>query len=276
MPRTSTRTTHKAQTTALRSLGMGQANKRHQGPHIASNLADEGKFLPRAPNKTATVRHLPAHQAPDDQPTPQQLALLIVKMRRTIRHTVAELDQHHDAARQYRRQARIIKERNGTFDAARIAVLETLAAAEVTACKPLGADLLRAGELLADVTPMIDAGLTLAQRCDVLGVNVMDRGDLTEDDGYQRIVFAHALEDSAARRHCQWNDGPLFRAAHRVFAEFLHRPEAKALTDGLFTAGGLFSDVPMYNRAADGTMTRQPPRLRIVPGTCERQEHDAG
>jgi len=83
-------------------------------------------------------------------------------------------------------------------------------------------------------------------------------------DGVVRIVFAHGLEDSAERRHCQWNDGPLFRAAQLVFADFLSSPEGLAVGASLFQPGGLFERVPTYSTKPDGTLTRNPPKLRMV------------
>ena len=202
----------------------------------------------------------------DHRPTAKNLLQSVVMIRRGIRRTVAILDCQRDKASRCRRYARIIKERANPFDAARIAILETHVDEATAMCKPLRESLKESGKLLASLAPMINAGTTLAQRCDVLNVNIADRTKLTEADGLHEIVFAHGLEDSASRRNREWNDGELFQAMHQVFMDFLvNTSEGQALGDSLFEAGGMFADAPMYRQAADGTMTRLPPRLSIVP-----------
>lgn len=218
-------------------------------------------------NKTATIHNLNTKPTIDlYPPTTKDLFLFVVSIRRGIRRAVAVLDSQHDKSRQYRRQARILRERASPFDAARIAVLEAMADDATAAGKPMQESLKECGKLLADTAQMIDAGTTLAQRCDILNVNIADRGDLTEEDGLHRIVFAHGLEDSASRRGLDWNDGPLFQAAQQVFMDFLmNTKEGQDLGDSLFQPGGMFADLPMYSQADDGTMKRLPPRLYVVP-----------
>jgi hypothetical protein len=122
------------------------------------------------------------------------------------------------------------------------------------------------GRLLVDAARLVDAGTTLAQRCEILNVNVAERADLTDADGLVQIVFAHGLEDSAARRKVEWNDGPLYSAMQPVFMDFLtNTKEGQELGDSLFEPGGLLATVPMYSQAADGSMKRLPPRLHVVP-----------
>lgn len=58
----------------------------------------------------------------------------------------------------------------------------------------------------------------------------------------------------------------MFQASQQVFIDFLtNHEEGRKLGDSLFQPGGMFADVPVYKQAADGTMRRQPPSLRIVP-----------
>jgi hypothetical protein len=206
------------------------------------------------------------YQLNDHQPDIKNLFLFVACVRRGARRIVATLDRQHDKARQYRRQAQVIKQRASPFDAARIAKLESMAAAAIAACKPMQESLNECGKLFVDTGPMIDAGTTLAQRCEMLNVNEADRGDLTEADGLHQIVFAHGLEDSAACRGMDWKNGPLFQASQRVFMDFLmNTKEGQDLGDSLFQPGGMFADVPMFKEAADGSMERQPPRLYAVP-----------
>lgn len=227
---------------------------------------------------TATVHTLHPVPTPDeDQPTAKDFMLFVVMMRRGIRRAVAALDRHRDTSHQYRRQARKLRERATPFDAARIATLESSADAATTACKPLHDALHEYGKLLADAAPMVDAGLTLGQRCEILNVSTADRADLTEADGLHRIVFAHGLEDSASRRGLDWNDGPMFQASQRVFMDFLlNTREGQKLGDSLFEPGGMFESVPTYKQAPDGTMKRQPPRLRVVPDARTEAAGNAG
>jgi hypothetical protein len=189
--------------------------------------------------------------------------------------TVASARARKDGDRQQcRRKARVLKERGGPFDAARIASLERMADDLSADCKPLSENLKQSGMFLADVAPLFDAGTTLAQRCEILGVNVADRGALTEADGLHQIIFAHGLEDSASSRGLDWKDGPLFEALNLVFMDFLlNSKEGKKLGDSLFEPGGMFADVSMYKQAPDGTMVRQPPLLRSVPATTTDQGH---
>ena len=194
------------------------------------------------------------------------LLSLLIQFRRGVRRITASLEQLHNVARQHRRQVRKLKERALPFDSARIVSLEALAKEATEACTPLRTQLKQCSYFLVDIAGSLDSRTTLSQRCEILNVNVADRGDLTEADGIREIVFLHGLEDSAANRRAEWKNGPLFQAFQRMFVDFLlHTEEGRAVSDSLFESGGMFEAVPMYKRAADGTMVRQPPRLRSVP-----------
>lgn len=185
---------------------------------------------------TATIYNLELERLDQGQPTIKDLFLFVIIMRRGLRKAIATIDRQHHMARQYRRQARILRERASPFDAARIAVLETMAVDAVAACKPLRESLKDGGKLLADTAQMIDAGTTLAQRCEILNVNTADRGALTEADGLHHIVFAHGLEDSASRQELDWKNGPLFQALQYVFMDFLmNTKEGQKLGDSLLS-----------------------------------------
>lgn len=214
-------------------------------------------------NDTATIHTLPARPAP---PTVKDLLRYVVQVRRMVRQAVAVLDSQRDNANQYRRRARVWREHAGLFDGARIAALDAAAAEVTTLCKPMRESLHNCGKLLAGAAPMIDAGTTLAQRCEILNVNTADRGDLTEADGLIKIIYLHGLEDSAANRKAEDKNGPMFQASQRVFIDFLtNHEEGRKLGDSLFQPGGMFAAAPMFKQAADGTMKRQPPRLHVVP-----------
>lgn len=205
------------------------------------------------------------------QPTAKNLFLFIVYWRRNIRRAVAILDTHHATTRGYRRQARILRGRGSPFDGARIRALEAAAVNLTIACGPLRESLRECGKQLAHAASMIDAGTTLTQRCEILNVNAADRGGLTEADGLNKIVFGRALEDSAARRGLERDDGPMYQALQHVFIDFLtNTREGQRLGDSLWEPGGILAKAPLYHPAADGKMSRQPPRLHVVPDALSR------
>ncbi|MGV8892348.1 MAG: hypothetical protein ACOH2K_05300 [Burkholderiaceae bacterium] len=192
----------------------------------------------------------------------------IVTVRRSVRQAVEILDKMGDKASRYRRQARILKAQASPFNAARIKTLEGMADEIRTDCQPLRDCLKRWGRLMADSAPAIDACTTLAQRCEILNVNVVDRADLAEDDGLTEIIYLHGLEDSAACRKRDWKNGPMYQASATVFIDFLlNTKEGQALGDSLWEPGGMFAGVPMYKQSPDGTMQRQPPKLYAINGT---------
>lgn len=190
----------------------------------------------------------------------------VVTVRRSVRQAVEILDKMGDKASRYRRQARILKAQASPFNAARIKALEGMADEIRTDCKPMRDCMKQWGRLMADSAPLIDSCTTLAQRCEILNVNVADRSDLTEDDGLIKIIYLHGLEDSAARIKDDWKNGPMYQASATVFIDFLlNTKEGQALGDSLWEPGGMFAGVPMYKQAPDGTMQRQPPKLYTVP-----------
>jgi hypothetical protein len=200
------------------------------------------------------------------RPTTKNLLLFVVCWRRNIRRVVAILDTHRATTCGYRRQAQILRGRGSPFDGARIRALEAAAVNLATACGPLRESLRECGKQLSHAASTIDAGTTLAQRCEILNVNTADRADLTESDGLIKIIYLRGLEDSAANRKAEDKNGPLFQASQLVFIDFLmNYEEGRKLGDSLFQPSGMFADVPTFKQAADDTMKRQPPRLHVVP-----------
>lgn len=192
------------------------------------------------------------------------VGVVIIRLRRSARHAVAKQDRLHDEARQPRRSALALRQLGNPFDRTRILELEKQADELGKESRKISDAMRGYGQLLMDLALFIDTYTTLDERCDLLNVNIADRSQLGPDDGVVRIVFAHGLEDSAERRHCQWNDGPLFRAAQFVFADFLATQEGRAVGETLFQPGGLFERVPTYSTKPDGTLKRNPPNLRVV------------
>ena len=76
--------------------------------------------------------------------------------------------------------------------------------------------------LMLDTEGLID-GLGFERVCDLLAVNAVEREAARKDgvNGLAELVFAHSLEDSAARRRQEWNDAPLFNACQIATANFI-------------------------------------------------------
>jgi len=122
--------------------------------------------------------------------------------------------------------------------------------------------------LLAGATE-VDEVTTFEQRCDILNINVVDRASLPPDCGLLYMFWAYGLEDSAERRRMPWKSGPLYSAVQSEMDRvMLHTEAGRAAMDQLWKKqtdpGGLFEDLPAYDRQPDGTMKRRPPDLRIV------------
>ncbi|AXE96117.1 hypothetical protein CUJ90_28245 [Paraburkholderia terricola] len=196
-------------------------------------------------------------------PTFGGIGSFIALMRRTLRRNLAALDRRADEAWRIRAEAQTLKDTGSNpFHAGRILKLEERADKLDAHRAALSASIRECGYMLADAAPQIDAITTLAERCDLLNVNVADRAWLSDADGVVSILFAHALEDSAERRHCEFNDGPLFNALRRVMMDFLDTPGGQAASNSLFEPGGMFEWLPFYRQNPDGTVTRVPPPLR--------------
>ena len=125
------------------------------------------------------------------------------------------------------------------------------------------------GAALVGMAPEFDAATTFEQRCELLGVNVVDRAQLPGDSGLVHIASAYGLEDSAAGRSLPHKSGPLCGAiqAHMNHVMFT-TPEGRKAMDEMWekmtAPGGIFQGLPLYDEAADGSMVRRPPNLALV------------
>jgi len=205
----------------------------------------------------------------DSEPlTFKEIALPLITIRHKIRKAVKTLNTAHDEAYQYGRKARQLKGYNSPFYAGRIAELEQTASAIYKGMESTREALKAWGYLLTDISHMLDTCTTLAQRCELLNVNVVDREDLTESDSLAHIIFVHGLEDSAEHRGKDFKEGAMFEALHLVFMDFLtNTEEGQAVGDSLFEKGGLFESIPIYKQDKDGNMQRQPPTLKLIKPT---------
>jgi hypothetical protein len=87
------------------------------------------------------------------------------------------------------------------------------------------------GYALLMATPLIDACTTLAQRCELLNINVADRGLLTEKEGVARILLEYGLEDSATHRLPELQVGAMVEAVNCVFGKFTMMHEETPMLD---------------------------------------------
>ena len=172
------------------------------------------------------------------------------------------------------REARKLRAAKNLMADRRAAVLEARVATRREAVRPVSEKLTEIGRELVKVADFVDANVPRDLLLDVLGVNRADRAKLREGDGFISIVFTHGLEDSAANRGKDWNDGPLFRACHQCFAhELIHNRMLKqAANEMLFGVGGLFEFLPRYRMLPDGSMERLPPPLRLACEVDQRAE----
>ncbi|WP_423709644.1 hypothetical protein [Undibacterium sp. WLX3042] len=203
-----------------------------------------------------------------DAVTVKELARPLIQARHSIRKAVQSLNASRDEAYQHGRRARQLKAYGSPFYAGRIAELEQAASAIHKGTESLRGKLKAWGYLLTDIAHVLDSCTTLAQRCDLLNVNIADRGDLTESDGLIQIIFAHGLEDSAEHRGKDFKEGAMFEALQMVFMDFLtNTDEGKALGESLFEEGGLFESIATYTKDNDGNLKPTPPKLSLVKPT---------
>lgn len=68
------------------------------------------------------------------------------------------------------------------------------------------------------MAPDFDAATAPTQRLELLNANVVDHAHIRPGAGLVMILTGHCLEDSAARRREEFNDGPLFNRVHLEIA----------------------------------------------------------
>lgn len=76
-------------------------------------------------------------------------------------------------------------------------------------------------------------GLGFDPLCDLLAINTVERETARKEgmSGLADLVFACALEESAARRGQEWNDAPLFNACQLATANFIRECPEHLLPD---------------------------------------------
>jgi hypothetical protein len=76
-------------------------------------------------------------------------------------------------------------------------------------------------------------GLGFDRLCDLLVINTVERETARQGGlaSLADLIFAYALEESAARRDQEWNDGPLFNACQLATANFIRECPEHFLPD---------------------------------------------
>lgn len=108
------------------------------------------------------------------------------------------------------------------------------------------------GRSLVLDTEGLALGLGFDRLCDLLAINTVEREKARKDGlvSLADLVFAYALEESAARRGQEWHDGPLFNACQLATAQLIRECPGHLLPDP-FAPGAPFGP-------------KLPPDLRLV------------
>lgn len=198
---------------------------------------------------------------------------LLARVRKTAKMASECKDTFWGRYRTAKRKIEILQATKSPFIKRQVEALEQEAKEAHSSYKDLKALLIDVGELLVKCSHLIDGSTTLEQRCQLLNVNVADRGGLTEDAGIIELIYAHSVENSAENRGKEKCSGPL-RAAVLEFIrhQLIHNEEFKDMAHNkLFGTGGMFEFVPSYSQQPDGTMKRNLPKLReAVPEDADR------
>lgn len=176
----------------------------------------------------------------------------LITTRQICRAFGARLDSIRDERRAIRRKAGKLRQYL-PFTVGTIAELEQQAADHRrTEREDLRTVLAAFGRSLLLDTEGLATGLGFDRLCDLLAINTMERETARKEGlfGLADLVFAYALEESAARRGQEWNDAPLFNACQLATANFIRECPAHLLPDP-FAPGAPFGP-------------KLPPRLSIV------------
>jgi len=176
----------------------------------------------------------------------------LITTRRICRAFGERLDSIRDERRAMRRKAGKLSQYL-PFTANTIAELEQQAADHRSVeWQDLRTVLAGFGRSLVLDTEGLAEGLGFDRLCDLLAINTVERETARRDGlaSLADLVFTYALEESAARRGQDGNDGPLFNACQLATAQFIRECPAHLLPDP-FAPGAPFGP-------------QLPPDLRLV------------
>ncbi len=203
---------------------------------------------------------------PYDLTTRKGCMMAVVDMRQSCRVLVTSIESNASERRLIRRAIRNLRARGCQLADRRAKVMERDAALHEENSRRLREHLQGVGAKLFYCADAINANIQQDVLLDLLNVNPVDRSDVEPADGIVEIVYARALENSAENRNSEWNNSPMFQAAHFHFFKVMDRaPEVrKAMDERLFGRGGLLEFVPKMVLQPDGSLKRMPPPLRIA------------
>jgi hypothetical protein len=174
------------------------------------------------------------HMQQDAPPSLSEVGSFIARLRRMLRQTKSAMRRDFSEARRIRSEVQALRDTGNAFHVELIRKLEQQAD-EFDAHRDTLLEILCAcGYALQDAAQMIDDNTTLAQRCMLLNVNESDRKGLSDTDGLMTIIYVHALEDSAERRHCESSNGPLFSSLAHMTLDVLATRESHAVPSPTF------------------------------------------
>lgn len=190
----------------------------------------------------------------------------IVHLRRRCRQLVNALEDHWDANRSSRRHARLLRNLGSPEEVALAESIEREVACKDELITPLREELARMGAAIWNGSAVIARVLPQPVLLDLLNVNPVDRSAIDPRADLLDVAFVHAAENSVEQRGKDWNDTPLFKAAHFHFADRLANEPLmqQAAHQATFGVGGMFEFAPRYRLLSDGSMQRLPPPLRLA------------
>ena len=161
------------------------------------------------------------------------LSTSLINTRRICRIFGERADSIHLERRAIRRKANKLRQYL-PFTASAMADIEQVAANHrSTEWDDLHKVLTGFGRSLVLDTEGLAAGLEFDRLCDLLAINTVER-ETARKEGLATLadlVFAYALEESAARRGQQWNDAPLYNACQLATANFIRECPEHLLPD---------------------------------------------
>lgn len=157
----------------------------------------------------------------------------LITTRRICRAFGARLDSIRDERRAIRRKASKLRQYL-PFTAGTIAELEQQATDHRRVeSEDLRTVLVGFGRSLVLDTEGLAKGLGFDRLCDLLAINTVERKTARKEGlaSLADLVFAYALEESAARRGQEWNDAPLFKACRLATMNFIRECPENLLPD---------------------------------------------
>lgn len=160
-----------------------------------------------------------------------KIIIAFLRLRREIRRHRELSARIWRTVRAARREA-IVLEKGSVFEQARAKTISARADDLDAVWHSDNKRLRELGKKVLQLAPAFDVVTTFEQRLDLLNVNVADRAGIDQGAGLVMLVAGHCLEDSAARRREEYNDGALFSSMHlEIIIAMSSTAEGRAATD---------------------------------------------